>query len=285
MVFAHVHAHSTETSGDGVLWIFALPVAVAVGGYLSSVLTERRRGRPWPWTRTLCWMLGCAAVLVALLGPLMTGLFSGFVGHMAAHVLMGMVAPLLLLLGAPITLALRTLDILTARRLSRLLRSTPARVFTMPEVAATINIGSMAVLYLTPLHAVAQVPVFHLVLMGHFLVAGTLFTASLLAIDPNPHREPIRTRLIVLVLALAAHGVVAKLMYASPGPGMPVAEVEAGAQLMFYAGDVVDLALLVLLLGEWYRASGRRLVRRSSRPNRTSQASDSSPLPVEEGVA
>jgi putative membrane protein len=258
----HVHAGSGGGGGDGILWIFVLPFVVAVGGYLASVLAEHRRGRDWPWMRTLCWMLGCATALLALLGPLATSVFSGFVGHMAAHVLMGMVAPLLLVLGAPITLALRTLDLLTARRLSRILRSTPARVFTMPEVAATINLGSMAVFYLTPLHAIAQVPVFHLVLMGHFLLTGTLFTASLVSIDPNPHRAPIRTRLIVLVLALAAHGVLAKLMYASPLPGIPAAEVEAGAQLMYYAGDIVDLALMALVLGEWYRVSGRRLARR-----------------------
>lgn len=216
---------------------------------------------PRPLRRVAAWLSGCVIAVIALVGPLADSGFAGFAGHMTAHVMIGMVAPLLLVLGAPVTLALRTLDTVPARRISRILRSRPVRVLSMPAVAATLNIGSMAVLYFTPLHSVIDVPLFHIVLMVHFLLLGTLFTASIISIDPNPHRASIRTRLIVLVLALAAHGILAKLLYAYPLAGLDRADAELGAQVMFYSGDLVDLALMALLLAEWYRVSGRRLLR------------------------
>ena len=40
--------------------------------------------------------------------------------------------------------------------------------------------------------------------------------------------------------------------------GSPEA-VRTGAQLMFYGGDVIDLALAVVLLAGWYARGGRRL--------------------------
>lgn len=259
---AAVHGHG-HGGGNIVFWVFVLPFAAAVIGYLVSVAGENRRDREWPLHRVVCWITGCMTVLIGMLGPLGADAgFTGFAGHMTAHVMVGMVAPLLLVLGAPITLALRTLDIRPARRISRMLRSRPARILATPAVAAALNVGSMALLYLTPLHELADVPLFHLAFMAHFLVMGVLFTASVVAVDPNPHRASIRTRLVVLVLALAAHGVVAKLIYAQPLAGIPRPDSELGAQIMFYAGDIVDLALIVLVLAEWYRVSGRRLARR-----------------------
>jgi putative membrane protein len=63
----------------------------------------------------------------------------------------------------------------------------------------------------------------------------------------------------VLVVALAAHGVMSKVLYADPLLGVGRGDAELGAQVMYYGGDLVDLALMVLLGAEWYRESGRRL--------------------------
>lgn len=261
MAAGHVHATIAIDAG---LWVFVIPYLFAVGSYVAGMVIEQRRGNEWSWGRAACWMLGCTFALFAVLGPLTSPSFAGFAGHMVTHVLIGMVAPLLLVLGAPVTLALRTMDVLPARRLTRILRSRPVAFLTAPLVAATLNVGGMWALYLTPLHALADVPLFHLLLMAHFLLIGVLFTASIVSVDPNPHRASIRTRLIVLVLAIAAHGVLAKLLFAQPVPGVDQTQAELGAQIMYYGGDVVDLALMVLLLAEWYRVSGRRLLSRST---------------------
>lgn len=244
-------------------WVLLLPFAAALIGYLCASAAETRRGRPWPWWRTSLWAAGIVIAAGGFVGPLVGAAHGDFVGHVVTHVAVGMVAPALLVLGAPMTLALRTLTQVPAKRLSRLLRSAPARALTNPVVAAILNVGGMWVLYLTPLHRAADIPIVHLMLTLHFLLVGYLFTASLLCVDPSPHRSSLRVRVVVLLLTIAAHGVLAKLIYADPPPGFSIEDVHAGAQLMFYAGDVVDLALLALLGWEWYRTTGRSLSRRT----------------------
>src|SRR5690606_4251607 len=108
----------------------------------------------------------------------------------------GMVAPLLLVLAAPVTLALRTMTLLPARRLSRILRSRPARVISHPLSAAVLNVGWMWALYLTGLRALTDVPLIHLAVMVHFLFAGCLFTAAILCVDPSPHRASLPLRMV-----------------------------------------------------------------------------------------
>ena len=52
------------------------------------------------------------------MGPVATAAHSTFAAHMAGHLLRGMAAPLVLVLGAPVTLALRALPVAEARTLT-----------------------------------------------------------------------------------------------------------------------------------------------------------------------
>jgi putative membrane protein len=258
-VHGHGHAAADVSLADAVV---AAPFVIAVLLYVCAALTATRGRHRWSGWRIAAWTGGIVLVWTGIVGPLATASHTDFVAHMAAHLLVGMVAPLLLVLAAPVTLALRSFSIDPARRVSAVLRSPLGRLLTHPVFAAALNVGGLAALYLTPaLQVVHQNPLLHLLVMIHFLVAGFLYTASLVAVDPNPHRSGFGLRAIVLVLSLAAHSTIAKLLYAHPPTGIPVDEVQAGAQLMFYGGDLVDLALLVLLGAEWYRVTGRRLAR------------------------
>lgn len=259
-VSAHVHHHgaglATVGIGDAAL---AMPFIAAVIVYTCAALGVQRGRGSWPGVRIAAWTAGVSAIWLGTVGPLAAAAHESFVAHMAAHLLVGMVAPLLLVLAAPITLALRSFSIEPARRVSAVLRSPLARVLTHPIVAAVLSLGGLAVLYLTPVFEVVhRNPLLHIVVMVHVLLAGVLFTASVIAVDPNPHRSPFRLRVGVLVVALAVHAVIAKALYANPPAGLPVSDVEAGAQLMFSGGDLVDATLLVLLGLEWFRATGRR---------------------------
>lgn len=271
MIPASVHAHAHGGGPDSVLWIFALPFAVAIGGYIAATALEGRRGHAWPWMRSYFWVLGCTIALIGLLGPLVTAALTGFFGHMVAHLLASTVAPVLLVLGSPITLALRTLDVVPVRRLSWMLRSGAARLLMNPVVTAALYLGSMWALYFTPLYDLAQVPFFHVLLTALFLVVGYLFTASIVSIDSN--RWSIPARAIVLVVVLVVHGVFARLLYAHPLPGVSRGEAELGAQLMFYAGVLVGLALTVLLGVQWHRARGRVVTARAPQISRRSASS------------
>jgi putative membrane protein len=133
------------------------------------------------------------------------------------------------------------------------------RFVSHPIAAAVLSVGGMWLIYATPLFAVSQQSlVVHLLVMTHMLLAGYLFTASLISLDPSPHRASFGMRIGVLVLALAAHAVLAKTLYADGLSGVGLADVRAGAMLMYYAGDVIDAAIAIVLCAQWYRASGRR---------------------------
>jgi putative membrane protein len=262
-----MHDHTSGSGGVSVDVILALPFALALIIYACGVVIQRRRGSAWPWYRSIFWALGVSAAAAGFVGPLAAAAHESFVAHMWAHLLVGMAAPLLLVLAAPVTLALRTLDVVPARRLARMLSSRPARIATAPVVAAVLNIGGMWVLYSTPLYdAMRQDVLLHLVVMTHFLLAGYLFTVAIIPIDPAPHRAGFPLRMAVLVLALAAHGILAKKIYADPPAGVSAPDAHAGAMLMYYAGDLIDAAIITVLCALWYRHGSvkiRRAARRS----------------------
>ncbi len=243
--------------GPGALPPLLAPLliaAVLVASYVVAVL--RQRPRRWSWWRTASWVAGSALLALAFAPPLA---HHDLRAHMGQHLLLGMFAPLGLVLAAPVTLILRTLPVPAARRLARLLGSRPLRWLSHPVSALALNIGGMYLLYLTPLYALSRQSVaLHLALHAHFLAAGCLFTWTIAGVDPAPHRAAWPLRLAVLTGAIAAHATLAKLMYAFglPRPVHDLAQLRAAAQLMFYGGDVAELMLAIVLFSHWYRQRG-----------------------------
>lgn len=173
--------------------------------------------------------------------------------HMLGHLLLGMVAPLLLVLAAPVTLALRILPVGAARRLVRLLRTRPVRVLTHPVTAAVLNAGGLWLWYATGLFGhTADRPWLHALVQIHVFAAGCLFTASIAGPDPMPHRPALPVRAAVLFAFLTAHGILAKHLYAHPPMAAPEDVSLQAAQFMYYGGDLVDLVLIVRLGREWW---------------------------------
>ena len=237
-----------ESVGPAVL-VLALTV------YLLGVYRHRDRG-PWAGWRTAVWIGGLTCVGVSWAGPLAGAARHDFTAHMATHLLVGMIGPLLLVLAAPVTLALRTLPTAGARTVSAILRSPPARVVTHPVVAAVLNGGGVWLLYATDLVELMHHSIgLHVLVHVHVLLAGIAFTVAMIGPDPNPHRASLRVRATVLVVFIAAHSILAKWLYAHPPAGVEPADARAGAQLMYYGGDVVDLAILILLFAGWYPGS------------------------------
>ncbi|HEV7951674.1 MAG TPA: cytochrome c oxidase assembly protein [Glaciihabitans sp.] len=263
------HAPVTLTLG----LILVLPVVAAAVAYVASAVIEiRSKKRGWPIYRVALWLLGLMVVALTLVGPLAERSHTDFFAHMATHLMVGMLAPLLLVCAAPLTLALRTLSVDPARRLSRLLKSWPLRFLTHPIPAAAINIGSLWFVYASPLSSMMfSNPLFHYFLLIHFFIAGYLFTASLVSVDPTPHPVGFPLRTAVLLVAIAGHSILAKYIYAHPPQGTTAISAEPGGVLMYYGGDLLELALLVVFFTQWYRAAGRRLL--SSAPGARLQAS------------
>lgn len=235
----------------------ALPAVVTALAYLVA-LPRTARGRRWPWYRTASWLAGTAAVLVATVGPLEAAADTSFVAHAVAHVLLGMLAPLLLVLGAPVTVALRALPVRAARQLSRLLALRPVRLLTEPVVASVLAVGGLWLLYLTPLYPLShEHPTLHLLVHLHLVTAGYLLAAALVGPDPARHRRSPGHRAGVLVAAVAGHDILAKYLFAHPPEGVGPAAAQLGAMVMYYAGDAVEIATMVMLCADWSRRTSR----------------------------
>jgi putative membrane protein len=249
-----VELHAAGVGPELTAWLGTALVVLGVAGYQVLAATSRL---PWPRRRTLLWLIGSLVVLAGISGGLADAAEDDYVAHMISHVLVGMLGPLLLVLAAPVTLLLRSLPVPAARRLSRVLGSRPVRLLTEPMVAAVLSVGGLWMLYATDLFAAAHhTPVLHLAWHAHLFVAGYLFAVSMISVDPLPHRRSYLHRSLVLVVALAAHDILAKHLYAQPPPGVGGA-AESGAMIMYYGGEVVDIVIMVILCARWYRSAGR----------------------------
>ncbi|GAB3347905.1 cytochrome c oxidase assembly protein [Modestobacter lapidis] len=275
MTGAALLAHGTATGPPAWLIAAALPLA---GGalYLAGVVALARRGAGWPPGRLRAALAaaGCAAVALA---PPVTARADTFPGHVAQHLLLTMLVPLLLALSAPVTLALRTLPRRPRRVLLGALRSRPARVLTAPAVVVVLELGSLAAVYLTPLYGLLHASAaLHLLVHGHMVLTGCLVSWLLVGADPMPRRPGTPVRLVVLVVLAAGHAVLAKTLFATTPAALGAAgEVRRGAQLLYYGGDVIELLLAVAVMAEWWRRTGRRL-RAEQRRELASPASDRS---------
>ncbi|MDQ3606961.1 MAG: cytochrome c oxidase assembly protein [Gemmatimonadota bacterium] len=251
--------------GAAIALLSWLGMAGMLGAYLLAAARQRRLARGWSGWRTASFVVGIVMLAAAVSPPLTALAHHDLRGHMVQHLLLGMLAPLALVLAAPATLALRTLPVHAARRVSALLRWRPLHTIAHPVTALVLNVGGMYLLYLTPLYAATLTsPLLHGLVHLHFLAAGYLFAWAIAGPDPAPRRPRMRTRLAVLFVAMAAHSTLAKLMYAYGWPrGTPhgLDQIRAAAQLMYYGGDLAELLLAVALFATWYRASGRRYER------------------------
>ncbi|GLW67150.1 hypothetical protein Arub01_53930 [Actinomadura rubrobrunea] len=270
-----MHDHPLPERGDG-LWDVLPPLALVAllpAVYLLLVRRAARSGRrPLPRRRTASFLTGCVLLAVALLPPLAAFAHRDFRGHMLQHLLIGMYAPVALVMGAPITVLLRALPVKHARRLTGVLRSRALRPPTHPVTALTLTGGGMAVLYFTPLYdATAADPVLHRLVHAHFLLSGCLFAWVIAGPDPAPSRPGVPARLVVLGAAIAAHAVIAQLMYGGylVDVRAPIAQVRGAAEIMYYGGDIAELLLAAALVATWRPASRRPTRPRSPRGTRS----------------
>ncbi|WFF09737.1 cytochrome c oxidase assembly protein [Micromonospora sp. WMMD1076] len=129
-----------------------------------------------------------------------------------------------------------------------------------------LTAGGLWLLYLTPLYrATLDSPVLHTLVNLHFLLSGCLFAWSVAGPDPGPHRPRVPVRLVVIGFGVAAHATIAQLLYAGLFVDVPAtaAELRAGATLMYYLGDLAEIALALALLATWRPEPVRR--RRAAR--------------------
>jgi putative copper resistance protein D len=201
-------AHYLTQLYPDLLWL--LVAAAALGWYLRAAVTLRRGGAAWAPLRTAAWVAGCLALtLVTSGGPAVYGR-TGFSAHMLQHLALMLLVPLLLVLGSPLTLALRTLprrgdgSLGLAETLELVLGSRALGLLRDPVAAAGLLAGGFIGFYYVS--GAFQLALFthtgHVLMTVYFLTAGCLFAWVLLGADQGRVRAayPLQVRLMTLLL-------------------------------------------------------------------------------------
>jgi putative copper resistance protein D len=246
-------------------------VAASAVAYGWGVARLRARGRAWPAARSWAFGVGLAVLLIALCSGLARYDTSVFALHMVQHLGLAMVAPPLLALGAPITLALQASSRPTQRRLLGVLHSRPVAVLTYPAVVLALFGGSLVLLYFTPLYAQSlQRPWLHDLVHVHFVVVGCLFFWPVVGLDPVRWRLPHGARLLFVLVALPFHSIVGLALTTSNTPLWPawhtLADQQAGGGVMMLGGDLITLFVFGIVFWQWALAEQREAARADRAP-------------------
>lgn len=276
-----------------VEWLFLATGLLAIGLYVVGVVRMRRRGDAWPALRTLSWFAGWLLFLYVTNGAL--GIYGrvAFSWHMTLHMTEAMVVPILLVLGAPVTLALRTIrprndgTLGLREMLLGLVHSRFLAVLGNPAVAAALFFMSLVVFYWTGLFELAlETHTGHLLMTAHFVLTGYLFAWVLVGIDPGPKRWSPAMRLVVLFATIAFHAFFGVAMISGtallggdfftsvdiPWVPDPLADQRYGGGVAWAIGELPALVLALTVAMQWYRADRAESTRRDRRADRDGDA-------------
>jgi putative copper resistance protein D len=263
--------------------LFLALLILLVALYIKGVVVLTKRGDKWPVNRTIFFALGISVADFAVNGGL--GVYSHvtFSFHMVAHMALATLAPIGIALGAPITLALRTLPIgrganergIRGYALA-ILHSRYSRVLTNPIVAMLVFDISMFALYFTDLFQWLMGYHFgHFFMEIHFFIAGFIFFAAIMGIDPIPNKLPFIARIVVILAAMSIHAFFSVSLMSSSvlvdggyfaaleRPWWPdlLADQRTGAAFGWAFGEIPILLALAATFVQWVRSDSHEAAR------------------------
>ncbi len=272
-----------------LIWLLACAFGVLF--YVLAVLRLRRRGDQWPWHRTALWIAGLGVLFWITNGGVNAYEHYLFSAHMLAHMVLAMMVPVLLVPGAPITLALRAIAKRTdgsrgPREWLMLLVHSRYFVFLAnPIVAAVLFTASLWVFYFSPLFSWATTDhLGHEWMVVHFLLTGYLFVSVLIGIDPAPARPTYPIRLVLLLSTMAFHaffglalmsgtGLLAADWYGAMGWGTSaLVDQQAGGGIAWSVGEIPNAILAVAIVVLWSRSDEREQRRYDRKADRDGDA-------------
>ncbi|GGV60085.1 membrane protein [Streptomyces griseoloalbus] len=276
------------TLGRGLVWsadpFFLIACLLGLALYGWGVARLVRRGDKWPVGRTVAFFAGVLSIGLMMCTKLNDYGMVMFSVHMVQHMVISMVSPILILLGAPITLALRALPPAGRGRkgprelLLMLLHSRYLRIVTHPVFTIPLFIASLYGLYFTPLFDFLMGSTTgHIAMMVHFLAVGLVFFWPIMGVDPGPHRPGYLMRMLELFAGMPFHAFfgIALMMASTPmvttfenPPGSlgieALSDQNAAGGIAWAFSEVPSVLVLLALLFQWY-ASDQRQARRKDR--------------------
>ncbi|MFC8663755.1 cytochrome c oxidase assembly protein [Streptomyces sp. NPDC057199] len=276
------------TLGRGLEWspdpFFLVACLLGLALYGWGVVRLVRRGDAWPVGRTVAFVVGVLSVMLVLCTGLNDYGMVMFSVHMVQHMVISMLSPILILLGAPITLALRALP--TAGRdrkgprelLLMFLHSRLMKVVTHPAFTIPLFIASLYALYFTPIFDfLMDSKAGHIAMMCHFLAVGLVFFWPIMGVDPGPHRPGYLMRMLELFAGMPFHAFfgIALMMasqpmvetYENPPASLGIdalADQTAAGGIAWAFSEIPSVLVLLALLFQWHRSEERQ-ARRADR--------------------
>ncbi|NGO78733.1 cytochrome c oxidase assembly protein [Streptomyces sp. YC504] len=268
---------------------FAIGCLLALLLYGYGVLRLVRRGDRWPIGRAVSFVIGVLSIALVMCTQLNDYGMVMFSVHMVQHMVISMLSPILLLLGAPITLALRAMPVASRRGrkgprelLLMLLHSRYMKVVTHPAFTIPMFIASLYGLYFTPLFDfLMESKPGHIAMMLHFLAVGLVFFWPIMGVDPGPHRPGYVMRMLELFAGMPFHAFfgIALMMATEPMVGTymhppaslgidALADQEAGGGIAWAFSEIPSVVVLVALLFQWRKSEEREAKRKDRAADR-----------------
>lgn len=263
------------------------------GLYFAGVIVLRRRGDRWPLGRSVAWLSGLVMLFYTTNGPFNAYEQYLFSMHMLEHMMLTMLIPLVLSLGAPVTLALRAVrkrrdGSWGGREWILWLVQTPyAKFITHPIVAAVVFAGSLWVFYFTPIFRWAMEDhIGHTWMILHFLIGGYLFSLSMVGVDPVAYRFPYPLRIVTLFATMASHAFFGVTIMTQPGLMLaswfgamgrtwgdtPLVDQNVGGGIAWGIGEFPTLILALVVAVQWAKSDEREQKRRDRAADRSGEA-------------
>ncbi|MEU8968021.1 cytochrome c oxidase assembly protein [Streptomyces monashensis] len=273
------------TLGRGLQWstdpFFLVACLLGLGLYGWGVVRLRRRGDQWSAGRTVAYVVGVLTVALVMCTKLNDYGMVMFSVHMVQHMIISMLSPILILLGAPVTLALRALPVAGKGRkgprelLLMLLHSRYMRIITHPAFTIPMFIASLYVLYFTPLFdTLMGSRAGHIGMMVHFFAVGVVFFWPIMGVDPGPHRPGYVMRMLELfagmpfhaffgiALMMASEPMVSTFQHPAASLGIDaLSDQNAAGGIAWAFSEIPSVLVLIALLFQWYRSEQRQAKR------------------------
>jgi putative membrane protein len=261
-----------------------LDPAVVIGVASAGVVYVRAHARvrayrpaAHPAARRRSFLAGLFVIVVALQTPIDTWSQTSFAVHMLQHLLLTMVAAPLLVLGAPIRLALGAWPGPPRRRLVRFLQSRAVRVLSHPVLGwaaffAVIWGTHVSGIYDATLRSTAIHTGEHLA----YLATALMFWSPVAGVDPSPSRLSHPGRILYLFLAMPAMAFLGLAIYSARGVLYPsyavvegvrraIADQHAAGAVMWTGTMFLIVPALAFVLMDWMRSDERDAARDDAR--------------------
>ena len=260
-------------------WTILTAALIAAALYVAGVTRLHANSVPWSPLRTISFLSGIGLIIWATCAGVAEYSMVSFASHMITHMSLSMIAPILIVLGMPITLALRALAAHhdDSHRNSRswvlaLLHSRYSSLVSHPIFVLAVFTFGLYGMYFTPLFATLMAShTGHLLMEVHFLLSGILFAFIVIGLDPSPRQIPHLVRLMLVLVAISLHAFFAIALMQSTTPignewyslvrppwiENPLNDTYAGGGVAWAIGEIPSLLLMVIVAVQWARSEER----------------------------